>query len=111
MRAGARDQRIQLQEKDVSRDAGIGEEVVTWTTLATLWADVQPLRGRELFAAAQLQESAEIRVSINYRAGVTADMRIVWQGVPYDITSPPIQIDGKKRTLELMCASGIHDAR
>jgi SPP1 family predicted phage head-tail adaptor len=107
--AGKFDQRITLQSKLVTRAAN-GEEVVTWDDVAQLWARVEPLRGREWFAAAQMQDAAEIRVTIRYRAGVTRDMRVLWNGEPLDIMSV-IDVNADRTNLELMCISGVRNGR
>jgi SPP1 family predicted phage head-tail adaptor len=110
IRAGDLRERITVQSKSVTRNS-IGDEVVTWPDFATVWAQVEPLRGREFFAAAQMQSSVEVRFRIRYRSDLTVDAhRVLWRGVTYDIRSL-IDVDGRRNVLELMCASGVHDAR
>lgn len=106
--AGEFDQRVKLQSKSVTR-SGIGAEIVTWVDVATVWAKVEPIRGREFFAAAQMQESTDHRVTIRYRTGVTRDMRIMWRNAPLDIVSV-IDVKARKENLELMCLSGVRNA-
>lgn len=104
--AGRLDQRITLQQKSVTRAAN-GEEVVSWAVVDTLWAEVFQLRGKEFFAGAQMQDAVDVRVRLRYRAGVTRDMRIVWNGTPLDIVSV-IEL-GRREALELMCISGVRN--
>jgi SPP1 family predicted phage head-tail adaptor len=106
MQAGRLDQRVTLQQKSVTRAAN-GEEVVTWNTVDTVWAEVAPLRGREFFAGAQMQDAVDVRVRIRHRAGVTRDMRLVWNGAPLDIVS--VIALGRNEALELMCVSGVRN--
>lgn len=108
--AGQFDQRITLQSKSVTRSE-IGEEIVEWQDVATLWARVEPIRGREWFAAAQMQSAADYRVTIRYRAGVTRDMRIVWRGEPLDIVGEPIDVNARRENIEMMCVSGVRNGR
>lgn len=90
----------------------LGETIPTWSVLhAGLWAQKQPVRGREYFAAGQMQVPADVRYRIRYRAGITAAMRIVDAGQPFDIVGEPIDVDGARITLELMCTSGVRDGR
>lgn len=63
MRAGRLRNRIELQR--VSETLVNGEPVQTWTTLATVWAAVEPLAGRQFFAAQQTQ--AQVTHSIRIR--------------------------------------------
>lgn len=104
--AGRLDQRVTLQAKSATR-AGNGEEVVTWTDVATVWASVQQLRGKEFFAGAQMQDEIDVRVRLRYRAGVTRDQRLQWNGAPLDIVS--VIALGRNEALELMCVSGVRN--
>lgn len=106
MNAGEFDQRVTLQQKSVTRAAN-GEEIITWQDVATVWASVEQMRGREFFAAAQMQDAVDVRVKIRYRAGVVREMRVLWRADPLDIVSV-IEV-GRKHLLELMCVSGVRN--
>lgn len=106
--AGRLDQRVTLQQKSVTRD-DIGGEVVTWVDVATLWAAVQPVRGREYIALRAAQSDITTKITIRYRSGVTTAMRIVWNGHAMDIAEA-ININGGNHTLELMCRGEALDA-
>lgn len=108
MDAGRFDQRVTIQEKSVTRAAN-GEEVVAWVTHAERWARVEPLRGREFFAAAQMQGAVDYRVTIRYLSTVTRAMRLQWRGMVLDIVSEPIDVGARKEYIELMCVSGVRD--
>lgn len=103
-------QRITLQ-RPVATVNGLGEEVQTWEDVATVWARVQPLRGRDFFAAAQMQSSTDHRVVIRYRADVLATWRVVWRGLVLEVVGDPINVDGARTWLELMCASGVRSGK
>lgn len=107
--AGRLNQRVTLQQRAAGVDA-LGQELTTWSDVATVWAEVQPLRGREYFAAGQLQSAVDVRVRIRWRAGVVPAMRVVWRGEPMEIVSV-IEPDAAKVSLELMCVSGVRDGR
>jgi len=107
------DQRITLQSR-VDAENSRGENAYTFANLATvpeMWANARPLRGREFFAAAQVQSELTAVFTIRYRSDVTETMRVLWNGVPYDIASPPINVNGANEWLELMCVSGVRDGR
>lgn len=102
------DQQVTLQSRSVTQDAA-GQEVITWVDVATVWAQVQAVRGREFFAAAQTQQEQTVKVRINYRADVLLTWRLVWQGRNHDITGViPV---GRNDMLELMCLQGVKDGR
>lgn len=109
MQAGDLNQRITLQQRNVSIDA-LGEEVGAWADVAIVWASVKPSRGREYFAAGQMQDPQDVRIRIRHRAGVTELMRAVWRGVPHGINAV-IDADGAGVMLELMCTKGLRDGR
>lgn len=110
LNAGRLDQQITLQQR-VDVVNGFGENVPTWSDVATVWASANPKRGREFFAAAQQQAEGPVAFLIRYRSGLTERMRVVWNGVNYDIASPPIDGFGLKESLELMCVTGVRDGR
>lgn len=66
MLAGARNRRLVIQRATYSQDSGSGEQVPTWGTLATVWAEMLPLSDSERVKAAEI--SAEI----------TTRFRILW---------------------------------
>lgn len=101
MRAGELRHRVTLQSVTVARDA-VGGTTETWTDQATVWAAIEPLRGREYWDAAQVAAEATYRVRMRYRAGVSPEMRLTYQGRTLEIesvTSP----DERRRELELIC--------
>lgn len=107
MDAGRMDKRVTLQAQTSTRNA-IGEPVVAWADVATVWAAVEPLQGREFWAQQQVQSEVTTRVRIRYRAGITPDMRVVHQGRVLNIASV---IDPQERhdEMQLMCSEGVNN--
>lgn len=71
--------RITIQKKGCTEDdAGYPiPGAKEWEDVMTLWANREPLRGREFFAAAADQAEITVRYRIWYRSGITSDMRIL----------------------------------
>lgn len=107
--AGALEQRITIQQRVAGVNA-LGQAVQSWADYAVVWAAVDPLRGREFFAAGQTQSEVTTRFTIRWRQGITSTMRVVWRGQPYDVLAV-IEPQGGKQMLELMCAQGVGDGR
>ena len=107
LNAGQLDQRITLQSKVAGVDS-LGQDSTTWADVATVWAQAQPIRGREFFAAGQTQSEVSVRFRIRYRSDVTEQMRVLWRSVAHDIEAV-IQTNGDKTGIELMCLSGTKD--
>lgn len=103
--AGELDQRITLQTRVATQDA-VGQTSEVWGSDVELWARARPLRGSEFFAAGATQAQETVVFGIRYRAGLTSAMRVLWNGAPYDLTAPPINVDGGNHTLELVCTGG-----
>lgn len=111
--AGKRNRRITFQRATVGRNA-LGQATKTWADLATQpgdWAFVRPVRGSESFSDGQLQGRIDVVFNVRYRADITESDRVLLDGEPYEITSPPIDINGAKTDMELNCTKGIRDGR
>jgi len=76
MRAGKLRRRLVIQQATETQGA-TGEMAVTWGTFATVWGSVEPLRGREFWAAKELQAEVSTRIRIRYLAGVTPKMQVL----------------------------------
>lgn len=101
MQAGRLRQRVRIQEP-VDAQNGLGEMIRAWSTVATVWAAVEPLRGREFFDAEQVQAEISHRVRLRYRPGVDATMRVLFGSRVFQIQSV-IDVDERRRELQLMC--------
>ncbi len=101
MNPGKFNKRITLQcPKSVRDDEGIVTE--EWTDVATVWAAVEPLRGREYFAAAAVNQENTVRFRMRYRRGVTARMRLLYDNRVFDIKSV-IDVNERHQEMLLMC--------
>lgn len=101
MRAGTLRHRVVIQEKVVTRN-DFNEEVITWDEVATVWASVEDLSGREFLE--RRREGAEVttRIRIRYRSGLHAAMRVTWDGRTFNIEGIA-DPTGRKRELVVMC--------
>ena len=104
MRAGRLNRRITLQSATEVRDA-YGQAVKTWADVATVWAEVMPLSGREREIASQTAAETNVKFRIRWRSDITADMRVVYGGRNYEIVEPPPpeNPDVLRFGLSLMC--------
>jgi SPP1 family predicted phage head-tail adaptor len=102
-------ERVTIQQRAAGVDA-LGQPSTTWEDVAEVWAAVQPLRGREFFAAGQTQSPVDVRVRIRHRSGVEPTMRAIWRDVPHDIVSV-VDVEARRTVLELMCSTAARDSR
>jgi SPP1 family predicted phage head-tail adaptor len=82
--------------------------VTTWTDVATVWASVEDLTGREYQAAQATQNPVQTRIRIRYRAGIVASMRALYGNVIYNIEAV-LDRDGGRVELQLMCTKGLNN--
>ena len=87
---------------DVVRDPVTGETDQAWTEVATVWAAVEPLQGREFFASGATQSEVSTRIRMRWRPGFTPAMRVVHGADNYDIEAI-IHVKSSRRELQLMC--------
>lgn len=101
MRAGTLRHRVEIQALTVTED-DIGNQIYEWQTIATVCASIEPLKGREYWAAAQIQAETTVKVTIRYLAGITPSCRVVFKDRVFDIQSI-INVEERNRELVLMC--------
>lgn len=102
MRAGSLNQRVTIQEKIVERNA-FGEEVITYSDWATVWARVEPVSASESVDQSRETATATHKVTIRYRRYLVPTMRLAWADGDVtrvlDITG--IVSDADKRSIEI----------
>lgn len=74
---GALDQQIRIETPSRSADPA-GGATVSWTTVATVWADIAPLSASERTAGGKIEASNMYRVRIRRLSGLDAQMRLIW---------------------------------
>lgn len=107
MKIGKLRHRVTLQEYISSKDS-FGAEIETWSDTATVWAGIEPLSGKEYFAAQQVNAEINTKIMIRYRAGVRSTMRVAFQNRLFEILSV-INTEEKNQELILMCREVLDD--
>ena len=105
MRAGRLRHRVTIQQPTEGAPNSYGETANTWSTLATVWALVQTMSGREGYYAAQVQPDASVQITMRYREDVTTDMRVSYDSRYFNILS--VIPDPKNTQLVLACAEAV----
>lgn len=92
--------RITVEQPTTSRN-DVGETSLAWSTYATVWADVEPLGGREAERYAETIGLSTHKVTIRYLDGLTSSMRVIYDGRTLEIG----QINERERRWihELIC--------
>ena len=82
---GSLDRRITIQQATEAQDSK-GQPIKTWAALATVWAEVIPVGGSEIFQARQVGAETVAKFRIRYRSDIERKMRVVYDSDNYDIT-------------------------
>jgi SPP1 family predicted phage head-tail adaptor len=106
MRAGPLDRYVSLQHRVLARNATTGEEAVSYTEYASVWASKKDIRGREFFAADQMNSEVSTTFQIRYRTDVVMTDRIVMDGLNYNVVA--IGEMGRRDGLEIQ-ANAVRD--
>lgn len=88
MKASGRNWPITIQRATITQDAGSGENVETWATLATEYAEMLPLSDGERVKAAEVSAEITTRFRILYSplvATVNPKDRLSFAGKTWDI--------------------------
>lgn len=115
MRAGKLRHNIIIQKRAVpaTRDTH-GQIVDNWVTHAAIRADLSPIMGRELVAAASVENVGTATIYARYYPGVTAQMRIKYVDLKaggtvryFNIIAPPRSKDERGREMEISVEEGL----
>lgn len=101
MRAGTLRHVVIIQAPVVTKNAR-GAETITWSTMATVRADVHTLTGRELVANDQVTPMAQHMITLRYRTGITTKHRVRWGDRYFGIVAV-LETDNRMRNLTLAC--------
>jgi SPP1 family predicted phage head-tail adaptor len=101
MRIGRRDKKVTIQRMTPGRNL-YNENVPEWTNLATVWAHLKTVSGKEALSSEQVVASNTAVFNIRYRTLTTQD-RVLCNGQIYQIES--LNELGRKKELELICTT------
>lgn len=109
LRSGDLDRRMGLYTSSQSQDS-LGEQVITWNLIATVWGERTYPRtfGQELFAANQMNFQSLVWLRIRFRTDVVAGMQVVCEGQTYRVVA--VSELGRRAGLQLRCEQVIPHA-
>lgn len=101
MNIGKLRHRVTIEHKVRMRDPETNEIIEGWQPLTTRWGSIEPLRGREYWAAAQTQAEVTHTVRMRYTPGITPAMRLVHRGRYFNIVVVR-NLDEENRVTEIL---------
>lgn len=112
MRAGKMKRRITFQAS-VNHQDSMGQIIREWHDVATVWAEIRAISGKELIASGAQLSVATVRIWTRYRDDITTANRILYslpniRGQVYGIVA--VIPDSDHSRLEILCKGGIFNA-
>jgi len=98
---GRLNKRVTLQQPTRVQSLS-GQVSNTWSDIATVWAAVEPLKGKDLWQSQQVQSLVTATITIRYRTDVDDKWRIKFRGRFFNI-GQKIDIEEKHEYLQLLC--------
>lgn len=97
--------RITLQKPVIIKDS-IGQEVEEWQEVATVWASVEPLSGKEYFNAQQVNSEISTKVIIRYIESLSSQWVVQFGHRIFNILSV-INFEERNIYLQLLCSEKV----
>ena len=99
MQPAKMDRRISIVRRAQSQNE-YGEIIFSDVLLATVWANVTPIGGKETFMASQIVPEAKFKILIRYRNDFDTSYKVIFNSTEYDIAH--IAEIGRKDGLEIL---------
>jgi SPP1 family predicted phage head-tail adaptor len=104
MKAGKLRHKVTVERANAAGSDDYGQPITTWEAVGTYPASVEPINGREYFAAHMAMSEATTRIRMRYQAGMSSADRITHGMTIYNIVSV-INPEMRNEELVLMCKS------
>jgi SPP1 family predicted phage head-tail adaptor len=101
MQIGKLNRLVTIQQLAAGQDAA-GQPVQTWSTLATVWANIRHLSGVETIKAGAETSAVKASIRIRRRTDVTTAMRVVHGSTTYEIKAVLPDEECRER-VDLVC--------
>ncbi len=101
---GRLDRLVTIEQNTPTQDAA-GQPIKSWAELATVFAEVIPVGGSEIFQAKQFGAEAVKKFRIRYRGDVLRQMRLVYDSQEFDISDVAEDRRFERRQFEIITAT------
>lgn len=88
-------------QKPLKTDDGNFGSIITWQDVATVWAKIEPLSGREFFESQQIQKEITHKITIRSRKDINETMRIKYEERYFNIEAI-LDLEEKGKIMEIM---------
>lgn len=97
---------IEIWDLETTAKNEIGEDIQVPKLHTKIWADVQPIRGKEFMEMQKTSSELQYRITTRYREGIDPSMEVRWEGRKLNINAV-IDILGREESMELMCVEKV----
>lgn len=109
---GSLNRQIEIQAQQSGVDAA-GQPINTWTTVATVWANVRGESGMASIRKTLPRDGVAMSLDaysfrVRFMTGIVAGMRVLYEGTAFDILQVRMDYAGRVWT-DLVCEAGRHD--
>lgn len=101
MNPGELKHRITIQQLENVQNT-FGEQKAGWIDVTTRWASIEPLIGRQYFAAEMVNSEITHKIKLRYVKGILPSMQVLYKTRKFQIISV-INYQEKNCELQLMC--------
>lgn len=98
---------ITIQSYTPTRDS-FGAEVEHWQDVMKVWASVEPLTGKEYFAAQEVNAEVSVKVIMRYSPGIQPEMRVIFGARVFEILAV-MNTEERNKQLILLCKEVLND--
>ncbi len=105
MEIGRLRHRITLM-RQVNEINDYGATITKWESVATVWAEVKPLSGREYFSAQQVQSEITTQIWLRHLDGIKPSMRVKFGKRFLEIVAV-LNTQERNVSLQLMCKEAV----
>lgn len=110
--AGQLNHRVRIQQPTTVKDA-LGAPTQVWADVATVWADIQPLSGREARIADRVAAEVTHQITVRYRSDlddpqVVARMRVLFRDRIFSVHAA-LNDDEANVAIILLASEGLRD--
>jgi SPP1 family predicted phage head-tail adaptor len=103
--AGDLRERITIRRQVNSKNPETGGLTRGWSTVATVWAEVRSISGREAVIANTLQGVSTFQLTIRYRDDIEASDQILWGSRELNIVAPAEDRFGRRQWLTILAST------
>jgi SPP1 family predicted phage head-tail adaptor len=103
--AGNLRDRVEIRRQTNVKNPSTGGLTRSWASVATVWAQVRAINGREAIIGSTLQGISTFEIIIRYRDDLKAADQILWDGRELNIVAPPEDRYGTRKWTQILAST------